>query len=40
MILNAEGCAKGTDIFPVSKGKYKFIIFNEQGKPKTKIFHI
>lgn len=40
MILNATGRAKGKESFPISKGKYKLIIFNDQGKAKTKFFHI
>jgi hypothetical protein len=40
LILNSEGSAKGIESFPVSKDKYKLIIFNEQGKPTIKIFHI
>ena len=40
LILNSNGSAEGIESFPVSKGKYKFIIFNGQGKPKTKNFHI
>lgn len=40
LILNSTGSAKGEESFPASKGKYKLIIFDEQDKPKTKIFHI
>ena len=40
LILNSEGSAKGIENFPVSKGKYKLIIFNEKGKAKTNVFHI
>lgn len=40
MILNSEGNAKGIENFPVSKGKYKLIIFDEAGKSKTKSFHL
>jgi hypothetical protein len=40
MILDAKGSAKGKESFSILKGKYKLIIFNEHGKPKTKIFPI
>lgn len=40
LILNAKGNTGGIESFPVSKGNYKLMIFNEQGKPKTKFFHI
>nr|WP_315195357.1 hypothetical protein [uncultured Flavobacterium sp.] len=40
MILNSDGSAKGSENFPVLKGKYKLVIFDEEGKSKTKNFHI
>ena len=40
IILNATGVAIGNEFFPISKGKYKLIIFDEKGRPKIKIFHI
>jgi hypothetical protein len=40
MVLNASGIANGEELFPVSKGKYKFILFYEDGKSKTKYFRI
>lgn len=40
MILNAKGRAKGKESFPISKGKYRLIIFPERGKSKTKTFQI
>lgn len=40
MILDAKGSAKGKECFPISKGKYRLIIFNDRGKAKTITFHI
>lgn len=40
LILNAAGSAKGEEFFPVIRGKFKFILFYEDGKSKSKKFRI
>lgn len=40
LILNAKGNSSGTESFPASKGKYKIIVFTQQGQTKTRIFYL
>jgi hypothetical protein len=40
LVLNAEGSAKGEEFFPVMKGRYKFILFDNAGRSKMRYFRI
>jgi len=40
LVLHGVGRAKGEESFPVIRGEFKFILYDEKGKSKIKIFQI